>query len=96
MVSDAARYITQRGVVVEGAPPIVRLIAAIAPRLGINLSAQVAVKTLPIVSALTGAGVNVLFMNHFQEMARGHFAVKRLERTYGRDLVEQQYNALIL
>ena len=95
MVSDAARYITQRGVIVEGAPPIVRLIAAIAPRLGVNLSAQVTVKALPIVSALTGAGVNVLFMNHFQEMARGHFAVKRSEQIYGSDIVEQQYKSLL-
>jgi hypothetical protein len=30
-------------------------------------------------------------MNHFQDMARGHFIVKRLERTYGTDLVRMAY-----
>lgn len=95
-VSDAAAYIAEKGLVREGAPPLVRLAAAIASRLSVNVSAQAAAKALPVVSALTGAGINVLFMNHFQEMARGHFVVKRLETKYGSEAVQAAYQQIAL
>jgi hypothetical protein len=38
--------------------------------------------------------VNVLFMNHFQRVAQGHFMVRRLERQYGRDVVREFYEEL--
>lgn len=93
-VSDAAAYIAERGLVREGAPPLVRLAATIASRLSVDISAQAAAKAIPLVSALTGAGINVLFMNHFQEMARGHFVVKRLEKKYGTAAVQTAYQQL--
>lgn len=93
-VADAATYIADRGLVREGAPPLVRLAATIASRLSVDISAQTAAKAVPVVSALTGAGINVLFMNHFQEMARGHFVVKRLEKKYGAGAVEAAYHQL--
>ena len=95
-MSDAAAYVAQKGLVAEGAPPLVRLAAAIASRLSVNVSAQAAAKALPVVSAVTGAAINVLFMNHFQEMARGHFIVKRLEKKYGAEAVRAQYDALVV
>jgi len=72
----------------------VRLITSIASRFGIIVSEQVAAKAVPIVGAAGGSIINVLFMNHFQEMARGHFIVKRLERKYGTQRVEAAYNQL--
>jgi hypothetical protein len=38
--------------------------------------------------------INVLFVDHFQEMARGHFIVRRLERTYDPQLVRVEYERL--
>jgi hypothetical protein len=32
-------------------------------------------------------------MNHFQRIARGHFAIRRLERHYGPHVVRELYNA---
>ena len=49
---------------------------------------------LPVVGALGGAAVNVVFMNYFQELARGHFAVRRLERLYGAEVVQREYERL--
>jgi len=37
---------------------------------------------------------NTLFIDHFQDMARGHFIVRRLERKYGKEVVEETYNAV--
>jgi hypothetical protein len=47
-----------------------------------------------MIGALGGATVNVLFMNHFQRVAHGHFAVRRLERLYGATAVQRRYEAL--
>ena len=44
--------------------------------------------------AMGGATVNLLFMNHFQRVAHGHFTVRRLERHYGAETVRQRYQAL--
>jgi EcsC protein family len=71
-VSEAAGYIAQRGLVEEGAPAIVRLIAQLATRFGVNVSEKVAAQAVPVIGAAGGVVVNVLFIDHFQEMARGH------------------------
>jgi hypothetical protein len=42
-----------------------------------------------------GSTINVLFMNHFQNMARGHFIVKRLEKRHGTELIEAVYNSVL-
>ena len=44
-----------------------------------------------MVGAVGGATVNVIFMNHFQQIAQGHFTVRRLEREYGVDAVRLHY-----
>jgi hypothetical protein len=38
--------------------------------------------------------VNYAFIEHFQEVARGHFTVRRLERVYGKDVVRTEYERL--
>jgi hypothetical protein len=95
-VSEAAAFIAQRGVAEEGAPPLVRLLAAIASRFSIVVTEEVAAKAVPVVGAAAGGIINFLFMDHFQEIARGHFIVKRLEKKYGAELVERAYNELVI
>jgi len=51
----------------------------------------VAAQAVPIVGAAGGAGINLLFLDHFQETARGHFVVRRLERRYGKERVRSAY-----
>jgi hypothetical protein len=46
------------------------------------------------VGALGGAAVNYAFLDHFQDVARGHFAIRRLERAYGKEAVRAQYEQL--
>jgi hypothetical protein len=38
--------------------------------------------------------VNAIFMRHFEDVAHGHFTIRRLERRYGRETVEAAYRAL--
>ena len=90
-VSEAAAYIAEKGLVEEGAPPLAKLIAKIAARFSTVVSEQLAAKAVPIVGAVAGGTINLLFMQHFQAMAIGHFIIKRLEAKYGSERVEKMY-----
>jgi hypothetical protein len=93
-VGEAARFIAERGGVAEGAPVLVRLIAQIASRFGVVVTQKLAAQAVPLIGALGGAAVNFAFIDHFQEVARAHFVVRRLERCYGKDAVRAAYERL--
>jgi hypothetical protein len=38
--------------------------------------------------------VNFAFIAHFQDVARGHFTVRRLERTYGKEEIRIKYDLI--
>lgn len=94
-VADAAKHFGARGGVKAGAPVIVRLIARVGSRFGIIVTQKAAAQAVPIVGGVGGATVNVLFMKHFQDMAGGHFTVRRLERRYGSAVVRRMYDSLL-
>jgi hypothetical protein len=45
--------------------------------------------------AVGGATIKVLFIDHFQDMARGHFIVRILEKAYGEDEVRARYDQIL-
>ncbi|HUR45321.1 MAG TPA: EcsC family protein, partial [Candidatus Saccharimonadales bacterium] len=75
----------------KSAPAVVRFVAGIAARFGLVVSEEIAAKAVPVIGAASGSVINVLFMDHFQDMARGHFIVRRLENKYGTPLVRAEY-----
>jgi hypothetical protein len=93
-VSEATRFVAQKGVISHGAPPIVRLLTQVAGRLSVQVSEKAAAQAVPILGAAGGALINLMFIDHFQDMARGHFAVRRLERRHGAETVRAAYEAL--
>ena len=93
-ISEAAAFVAQRGMLQESAPAVVRLITAIAARFGVIVSEQVAAKAVPVIGAASGSVINILFMEHFQNMARGHFIVKRLEAKYGVARIKEVYEQI--
>jgi hypothetical protein len=94
VVSQAAQYVTEKGLVEEGAPILVRLIAQLTSRFATSVSEKVAAQSVPVIGAAGGATINLLFIDHFQDMARGHFIVRRLERTHGTELVRAEYERI--
>jgi EcsC protein family len=90
-VSEAAKYLARKGTVDATAPAVVRLISLIASRFGIVVSEKAAAQAVPIVGAVAGAVINSIFIDHFQDMARGHFIVRRLEKKYGEEIVQLAY-----
>ncbi len=95
-LKDAASLLAERGVLEKSAPAVLRLITAISSRFGVAVSEQLAAKAIPVVGAAGGSIINVLFMNHFQDMARGHFIIKRLEKNYGVQAVRGVYESLTI
>lgn len=94
-VAEAARFLAERGLTEKGAPVLVRLIAAIGSRFGVVVSEKVAAMAIPAIGAVGGALLNTIFISHFQDMARGHFTIRRLERKYGPEEVRQAYENLV-
>lgn len=94
-VSEAARFIVERGIAEESAPVILRLVSQIATRFGVVVSQKIAAQSVPLLGAAGGGAVNFAFIDHFQTIAQGHFAVRRLERLYGADLVKAEYDRLL-
>ncbi len=90
-VSEAAKHVASHGLGREVAPVLVKLIEQVAARFGIQVSQKIAAQAVPVIGAAGGALVNTLFMDHFQDMAHGHFTVRRLERKYGEDIVRNAY-----
>jgi len=91
---DATKHISQKGLTKEGSPALVKFIIAISQRFGIQVSEKVAAQAIPVVGAVGGATINTLFIDHFQDMARGHFIVKRLEKIYGKEVIKNKYMSL--
>ena len=60
----------------------------------IVVSDKVAAAAVPIIGALSGATVNVIFMDHFHKIAKGHFTLRRLERTHGSAHIRKHYATL--
>lgn len=89
-----AHEITQAYAKKQGAAWMAKLIDAVATRFGIVITEKTAAQIVPVIGAATAAAMNVLFTNHYQDMARGHFVVKRLEQKYGADAVEQAYRRI--
>lgn len=75
-------------------PATVGLVRAIAARFGVVVSDKVAVQMVPVLGAASGALINGVFTRYFQDVARGHFAIRDLERRYGEPTVEAAYRAI--
>jgi len=90
-VSDAAQHIASKGLTRESAPVLLRLISRVSSRFGVVVSEKVAVQAIPLIGAAGGALINSLFIDHFQDVARGHFIIRRLEKRYGENEVRKLY-----
>lgn len=96
-VTEATEYLSkgfiQKAVAPEAAPPLIRAITMIAERFSIQITEKTVAQALPVIGAAGGAVINTMFMDHFQDMAKGHFTVRKLERKYGQEKVKKLYDS---
>ena len=93
-ISETIEQLTAKTTAEKATPTLVKFIATIAQRFGIQISEKAAAQALPILGAAGGAIINTVFIDHFQDMAKGHFIVRKLERIYGKDLIRETYDLL--
>jgi EcsC protein family len=93
-LAEAADIIVDKGALRGGSAVAVRMLAPIVSRFGAIVSEKIAAQAVAVVGAVGGAALNLAFIEHFQELARGHFTVRRLERAYGAEPVRVEYDRL--
>ena len=93
LAANATSILLERGTANVSAPVVSSLVSEIATRFGFGVvvTQRSAASALPVVGAVGGATVNMIFMNHFQRVASGHFAIRKLERLHGQSVVRQHY-----
>ncbi len=93
-VQEAMKHLAKKGMGKTGGPALLRLVTLIASRFGVSVSEKAAAQMVPVLGAAGGALINTLFIGHYQDMARGHFIVRRLEKRHGELAVRQAYETL--
>ncbi|HDR8939025.1 peptidase [Burkholderia vietnamiensis] len=93
-ISKASSDIATKGVAAHSSAAVFKLVQTVASRFSVQVTEQMAAKSVPAIGAVLGATVNTLFIDHFQQMAHGHFTVRRLERKYGAAAVRAAYQAI--
>src|SRR3984885_8435737 len=91
---DIAALALERGAIDGSAPVVASLVGEIVSRFGLVVSDKVAAGALPILGAVGGATVNIVFMDHFQRAPHAPFTLRRLERPYGSSHIKQRYAEL--
>lgn len=82
------------GISPKNLPGGMDFLRGIASRFGVAVSDDIAARLLPAVGAVSGALLNLIFMQHFQDVAKGHFIVRRLERKYGPEIIHETYDQI--
>ncbi len=93
-VMDASEFLAKKTLTDKGSPLLVKITAEVAKRFGIQVTEKAAAQAIPAIGAAGGAIINTLFIGHYQDMATGHFIIRRLERQYGKAYIQTQYQKL--
>ena len=93
-ISESTRYIAEKKIIEDSAPGLLKLITKIAERFSIQISEKIAGQAVPIIGAAGGALINTIFMDHFQDIAKGHFTIRRLERQYTTATIKKLYSEI--
>jgi len=87
-------HLTTRTLAEESSAILARFVASVAERFSVTLTEKFAAQSAPLLGGVGGATVNYIFISHFQDIARGHFIVKRLEAAHGVAAVREAYERL--
>ena len=93
-IKNASEYLAKHGLASRAAPPLIQLLSKISERFGIVVTKKLAAQAIPVVGAAGGALINTYFMGHYQDLARAHFTIRRLERDHGETLIAEAYRQL--
>ena len=93
-ISESMQHLGSKTASKETAPVLLKFISSISQRFGIQISEKAAAQAIPVIGAAGGALINTIFIDHFQDMAKGHFIVRKLERKYNQHQIKVLYEQL--
>lgn len=93
-ISESMQHLGSKTAAKKATPALLKFISNISQKFGIQISEKVAAQALPVLGATGGALINTIFIDHFQDMAKGHFIVRKLERKYGQNEIKKLYKKL--
>jgi hypothetical protein len=96
LTREVTSLLLQQGSTEATAALTARVAATISSRFGPAVAERLAATAVPVVGLVTGATVNMLFMDHYQQVARGHFTIRSLERRYGAAEIEALYGGIAI
>ncbi len=98
LVTAASRFLAKKSAeevseaIAKGTAPIlITLLAKIAARFEIVIAEKAIAQLVPIIGAASAATLNLAFSSHFDSVARAHFAIRFLERKYGKEATLEEY-----
>lgn len=98
IVKKAAQYIAQHSskevlsaIEKKTAPELIIFISRVASQFNIVVSEKMLAEVVPIIGAIGSASINGFFTDHFNTTANFHFGIKKLERKYGLEVIQNQY-----
>lgn len=84
----ASRFILT-GTVVHG------ILGKIAPRFAAVITQKLAMQTVPVIGAVTGAAINVAFLDYYEEMAHIRFRLLKLMDLHGAEAVQVSFRTAV-
>jgi hypothetical protein len=91
LTAELVAGVVERSMLDASAPVVTRMVSEIVSRFGLVWSERFAAGAVPVLGALGGASLNMIFMDHFERVAQGHFIIRRLERDYGFETIHGHY-----
>lgn len=90
LASDVSAMMVQRGSV-AASPAMATFAGEVTTRFSATVWERAAASAAPLIGAIGGASLNVIFVNHFNGLAWSHFTIRALERVYGEDVIRAHY-----
>ncbi|MBN2803097.1 MAG: EcsC family protein [Deltaproteobacteria bacterium] len=91
---EAAKDIASKNTSRAASSAIAKFITVISNRFGVQVSEKAAAQMIPAIGGAGGAVINTLFIDHYQNMAKGHFIIRRLEKKYGYEEIKRKYQEI--
>jgi hypothetical protein len=76
-------------------PALGSMIATVAPRLSAALGQKLAAQMVPVLGAVSGAALNMAFVNYYREMAHVRFGLLAMGLSHGPDRVLAAFEAAV-
>ena len=72
-----------------------KLIVDVSRKFSVDVAAKISSQAVPFIGAATGASLNLMFVRYYNEKAKAHFTIRRLERAYGAAAIRSEYERLV-